>query len=411
MKSTRWIIALLSSAVALGQSAADDRHLISRAPRAAAQVEPQAPAPAAPGAPADDELTARAEANLAVAKLELVLARKAARANDLSVAARQAQHALILIRQLPSAIDASDLEFQAEGILARAAQAGVNITALERDAAAQAPLDPDDAELDRDVQGAAAVARQYEGPPRRDIDASGDARALRDRTIRRQAGDCHAYRPAAEIVDVDAILARSRARTVYQGALEQAYSEDEARILVNADEARLVPESDVAYPPDWPQRVARRSQWAGGQIARSPSWFDKDGREWYVAIYDVRDLIYVPPDFLRSAWVADHRFRPQMLQDREALRENSFIFRGWTGWESLEFGIPLLRYFGGVDPWIDRGPKYSPEKQRELVRMIQAFVGGEVEAISTPVPLPLAPGAPLGPPGVPIAPPDPGPRR
>jgi hypothetical protein len=137
-------------------------------------------------------------------------------------------------------------------------------------------------------------------------------------------------------------------------------------------------------------------------VARSPSWFDKDGREWYVAIYDVHDLIYVPPDFLRSAWVADHRFRPQMLRDREALRDNSFLFRGWNGWESLEFGIPLLRYFGGVDPWIDRGPKYSPEKQRELVRMIQAFVGGEVEATATPVPLPFPPPAP---PQAPAAPP------
>lgn len=403
MNAARWIVAVFSSAVALGQSAADDQQLITRAPHLAAQTAPPAREPAAPDAPADDERVARAEANLAVAKLQLVLARKAARAGELAVAARQAQHALILIRQLPPAIDASDLEFQAEGILARAAQAGISTAAVERAASADAPLQPDDVQLDREVQGAAAVARQYEGPPRPDIDASGDARALRERTLRRPAGDCHAYRPGAEIIDVDAILARSQARLIYQGALEQAYSEDEARILVNAEEARLVPDSDVAYPPDWPERVARRSQWAGGQIARSPSWFDKDGREWYVAIYDVHDLIYVPPDFLRSAGVGDLRFNLQTLQDRRALRESSFIFRGWNGWESLEFGIPLLRYFGGVDPWIDRGPKYSPEKQRELVRMIQSFVGGEVEATNTPVPLPIPPvpapqGNPPGPP-------------
>jgi hypothetical protein len=185
---------------------------------------------------------------------------------------------------------------------------------------------------------------------------------------------------------------------VYQGALHDAERNDEVRMLVSADEARLVPNRDVTYPPDWPQRVARRQKYAGGMIARSPSWTDDQGREWYVAVYDIHDLIYVPPDFGLETQFFGNMFAARNVADRAALRDS--LFNGLAfGYLPPEEAIPLLRYFGGVNAWIDRGPKYSREREQEIVNMIKAFVGGVVVPVSDvdlppePPPLPPEPGA------------------
>lgn len=358
----------------------DDQALLKGAPRRAASPPASAPV-AAPSAQAEElaqaEREARAEANTALAKLQLVLGRKALQSGEFKAAAEKAQRALVLIRQLPPEVDAGELELQAEGILARAAKSGVKVEALARDAASEAPLDEGDAEVDRRVQGAAKVARQYSGTERSDIDTSGDARALRERTLRRQAPDRSGYRPGREIVDVDSILARDQERTAYQDALREAYKSDEVRMLVEGDEARIVPDDVVSYPNDWPQRMEKRKKWKDGVVARSPGWSDKDGREWYVAIYDIHDLIYVPPDFGLYSDFGDYANRTRNDLDRRALRDGSMIFRGNA--DDLAAGIPLLRYFGGLDPWIERGPKYSAEKQREIIELIQAFTGARVE--------------------------------
>lgn len=173
----------------------------------------------------------------------------------------------------------------------------MDVDRLAYDAGQTAPLHEDDGELDRRVQAAAHIARQYSGPPRADIDSSGDARVLRERTLRRQMPDRYGYRPGRAIIDVGAIVARDEQGLHYQGGLREAYRADEVRMLIEADEARLIPNGVISYPRDWPERMRRRQKYAGGMIARSASWHDKDGREWYVAIYDIHDLIYVPPQF------------------------------------------------------------------------------------------------------------------
>ncbi len=346
-----------------------------------------APAPQDPAAalPADEEQVARNEANLALARLELVQGRKLLAAGQHAEAAKKAQRALVLLRQLPPEIDASEQTLQAEGILAVAARNGVNVAALARDAAAEAPLTEGDRARDRATQGAARVARQYEGSDRPDVDNSGDVRALRERTLRRQAGDRHAYRPGKSIIDVDGVIATDEARRDYQDALREGYKADEVRLLTAVDEARVVPDGDVAYPSDWPQRVARRQPYAGGMIARTPSWYDAEGREWFIAVYDIHDLIYVPPDFGIDAYAAHGIRGNRDQQDRRALRDRSMIFGGYAS--DLYDGIPLLRYFGGVNAWALRGPRYSAEKQAEIVDLIARFTGARVEN----PPLPPAP--------------------
>jgi len=365
-----------------------DQRLIDQAP--ARGAVPAATERAQPSESPESDLSqterqARIDANTALAKLQIVLARKALRAGDLKEAALKAHHVLVLVRQVPPEVDLSELELQAEGILSRASRAGINVDTLAGEAADDAPLLEDDAELDRCVQGAVRVARQYEGPPRKDVDTSGDARALRERTLRRQMPDRHAYRPGGVIIDVEAVLATDRERRHYQGALRDAYKADEVRMLVSADEARVVSDGVVSYPNDWPERIRRREKWADGVVARSPSWVDKDGREWYVAVYDIHDLIYVPPDFGMRRSFLGHDIAVRDALDREALRDHSMIFRGNA--DDLFEGIPLLHYFGGMDPVALRGPKYSMERQQDIIDMIQAFTGGRVDD-GTVLPIP-----------------------
>jgi hypothetical protein len=336
---------LAASIVALAYASQppDDKQLIERAPgqrpseTAAAPAAPPSTQPeSCPDELAQAERQARVEANVALAKLELVLARKALRGGDLSEAAARAERVLGRLRDVPPQMDLSEIELQAEGILARAAQAG------------------------------AKVERRFA--------ESAD----------RSASPTTARQPGRPIIDVDTILARDKQGVAYQDALREAYKGDEARMLVEAEETRLAPDGVVSYPSDWPERVAKRQKWAGGQIARSASWYDQDGREWYVAIYDIHDLIYVPPDFGIEAQFADDRFQLRNTLDRERFWDRGF---GWGGYSPDET-ISLLRYFGGVNAWVDRGPKYSPEKQREVVEMIRAFTGARVEESGSLPPAP-----------------------
>ncbi|MEW6253701.1 MAG: hypothetical protein AB1716_23900, partial [Planctomycetota bacterium] len=422
------VCAAVILALAAGAASADDRDLIQRAPayRPAAQQPPSAAPPAAgrlpasptpariepqeavpppppgdpgqaePRVPADDlsaaEHQARLEANLAQARLHLVLARKALKEGDFKLAARRALQARVFLRQLPPEVDTIEYDLQAEGILARAANEHVNVEKLERDATAEAPLESEDAQLDERVQAAARIARRYQGPPRANFDPQVDPRILRERTLRAMRDDEHAYHPAPRLFDVDAAFVESEELLPYQGALETAYKLDELRALTNAAESRLIPEREYAYPPDWPERVARRQRYAGGQLARTPTFTDKDGRAWSIAIYDIHDLIYQPPDFAIGypSTFAGNPLRDAL--DRQAMRD---VLRG--GWYNPAEIIPLMRYFGGVNPWIDRGPKYSPQRQDQVVNLIRAFTGLEAEAVDgllvVPEPEDLPPGA------------------
>ena len=387
---------------ALADQPGDDQRVLARAAaaRQTAQAPPAEPAarPAAPAAPAqtapapagDDlaaqEQAARTDATVALVKLELVMARRSLRDHHPEPAARKAIRVLSLVKQLPPDLDASEYELQAEGILAKAAKAGVNVDALRHEPveAAERELPPRDTDpkLDAKARQAAKLSRGYTGSASDDIRTRGDERVLREQALRRQAGDKYGYHPAKEIVDEDALRVREDERIYYQAALEGAYRDSEARALVEASESRIIPQGDVSYPPDWPEKMKKRAQYEGGLIARTPSWYDKDGREWYIGVYDIHDLIYVPPDFTCPSM--DPRISLRETLDREALRSQSDIFRGSP--EDLAAGIPLLRYFGGVDDWAMRGPKYSLERQEQIIQLIKAFTepGGGKAVIRQP---------------------------
>lgn len=387
---TRWLIASLgSSLLAAAVPASDDGTLIAQTAAERARSAPAASAASAATAPADaEEQHARAALLLSQARLDLVLARKDLKAGRTDDAARRASDVLQRLQALPENAEADDLSLQAEGVLARARRHGAGRATSPAapsteatGATLPAPLVRD--YLDAQSRAARRILRRYEGADTPDIDTHAAAADLKQRALDAQIPDEHGYRPAREIFDVGAIDERDRQRLEYEYALQHAYSADETRRLLQADEARVGPEQEIAYPDDWPERMARRERYAGGEMARSGSSVDANGREWYTAVYDVRDLTYVPPDFQPSFELLSSD-EVRNATDREALRQRSQIFSGYA--EDLAAGIPLLRFFGGVDDYAFRGPKYSIEKQRQIMQMIEAFTQRTGEAKVVPLP-------------------------
>jgi hypothetical protein len=374
---------LLASAALAQETAGADRELIAKAAanRSAptAADKPATPAAARGGEDLGSaETKARTDVALADARLELVLARKAMRSDRFEEAARRALRAQSALRGLPKEVDASVWELQADGIVARAEKHGVNIAGLR--VALGAGGDPDNSTtqaagtvdhdpLDTASKAAVDVVRQYSGANTPDIDTTVSAETLRQRTQRRGVDDI-GYRPGREAFDRDAIAERDQQRLAYEDSLSDATRSDELRRLVEADELRVAPARETSYPDDWKERVARRARYAGGEIARSPSWTGSDGREWYAAMYDIRELTYVPPDFA-PAFSLDPVEDLRNTLDRDALRQRSQIFSGTA--EDLAAGIPLLRFFGGVDDFAFRGPMYSREKAAQIAEQVKAF--------------------------------------
>lgn len=340
-----WPAALADDAV--------DRRLIERVSAQHPDAPRNTASPAAAAARSGqttDEQTARAEVSLAQARLELVLARHALAAGEALDAARHARAAEHHLAQLPTGIDAGDLELQVEGTLARAARAGVDVASV------RAPLDASPALRASDV----AVAQPAETP------AGGTAEA--------NPGD-------------DPRPAEKRHRHARGSACErkprEIASDRYMRILVDRTSGDVV--DDMTFPADWPQRTERRSHFRNGEIARGPSRTDASGRESFVAIYDISDLTYVPPDFVLPAG-----FHPwqdlQAALDRDALRNRSMIFGGYP--EDFAAGLPLLHYLGGVDPFLMRGPKYSFARQQQVIEMVNAVLDENTQPriLVTPAP-------------------------
>ncbi len=380
------MLAVCSFAVA-GDAQAD-RALLDKA-----AAERTAPPVAATDELAAAEAAARNELTLAQVRLALVQARKALRGEHFAEAAGLAQGAIAALGTLPAAVDTSEFELQAEGVLGRAARAGVDLKSVRAVFLSPIPQDPSSApspqadappmpaatlEDEARDRGAAAIGRNFDGADTPDVDTTGDAAALRQRAIANQRPDKRGYLPATEIIDARAIEERDQQRVVYEGALRTAVTADEAARLTHAEESRIAGEGWVQYPDNWPAQKARREKYASGQIARSPSWTGADGKEWYAAIYDINDITYQPPDFVlrESLTPTDSYTRSAILH---ALLHGSEIFNGYP--EDLAAGLPLLHALGlGVDDFLMRGPKYSAERQQEVLDLIRAMTSQSPEA-------------------------------
>lgn len=314
-------------------NAQNDRKMIEEA---AADRASSKTAESAPGETAanSEETRARTELALAKAKLELVLARKALKTGESVDAAQHADAAVAALVGV-AGDDAEAARLQAEGVLSRAGIRGPQ----------------------RDQPNARPTAT----PDRRDW----------------------AYRPGSRAIDKAGVQARDQHQEFYEDGLRETVRSDELRRLIETDEARLAPRGEIEYPADWPDRIAARFEYEGGQIARSDSSIDANGREWFTAVYDISDLTYVPPNF-GGAPIFDAYANALRTANLAALRERSFIFGGYP--EDLAAGLPLLNYLGGLDDYAYMGPRHSYERQREIVEMMRAFTehGGEPKIISQP---------------------------
>lgn len=367
----------------------DDRSLIARfaaerdgrsAAAVAAETPPAVPQvvnSAAAGADAlgAEERRARAEVALAQVRLELVLARKAIQASAWREAATHALEAQRWIRQLPAGVDGSVWDLQAEGVLAKAQRAGVKVEAIKpavrvAGAAAEQPSSPP-AGPTSSPSGAALA-------PAVPVDSTAAARPGAAAMDAKPSGS----ERSAAVFELETEADIDEARLQYERQLYNAYKSAEVRSLIEADEARVPPVGEIGFAPNWPQIVAGRSAYAGGAIARSDPWTDKDGTQWYAALYDIRDLTYEVPDFA-PALTGDITEDRRNALDRDALRRGSAIFNGDA--DDLACGLPLLRYFGGVDDMEFRGPKYSVEKQKQIMEQIRAFTTRRTEATIIPL--------------------------
>ena len=260
------------------------------------------------------EQQAGIELAIAKIKLELVRAKKDLRAGQTDSAVQRARLVLGLANSLPPEIDMDDYTLPAEGILARA---GVEAPKVD-------------------------ATKTKRGDSCRTLDTA----TLEAELERRQAGRPLDSYGTTDSANVDEWIAAN-------------------------DDFDQVPAGEIRYPRDWSQKVARRAQNDGGEVARSGSWIDPDGREWYTAVYDIHDLTYVPPDF-QPSFSLDPIEDLRVSLDRHALRWGYGVFNGFYS-SNLDTLFPLFRTFGGLDDYAWRGPKYSRERQQQVVQMIQSF--------------------------------------
>jgi hypothetical protein len=270
---------------------------------------------------------------VATAKLELVLARKALKAGQTGEAGAHADRARAALADVPGD-DADAARLQAEGILARAGGRGMQ--------GMRANVRP-------------TASAQPRGPGYPGSHASDDAGRR----------------------------ARHERQVYYEDGLRQRVHQDELGRLIEVDEARIAPPGVIEYPADWPDRVASRSEFEGGQIARSDNTVDPSGHEWFTAVYDISDLTYVPPSFT-GAPTFDVYANTLRAANLTALRQRSQIFGGYA--EDLAAGLPLLHYLGGLDDYSYMGRRHSYERRREIVEMMRAFTGDHGEAMITSQP-------------------------
>lgn len=307
---------------------------------------------------------AHVEADRANAKLALAEARQALLEGRRQAAQAHARQAIGLLARLPSSDAVTDQVLLAEGILARAqsSQSTTAVAGQTATGAADAASPPGQMSPVGAAQPVAASPQWCAAPSASSTAAAGSIRSSDD-----------------SLPDPASQFAR-------QARLKEQVASDAVRELIAVDEARQAPDGWISYPPDWPAKSRKRdAKYPGGLVARTDGWTDAAGREWYMGIYDVSDLTYVPPDFVPAT-----QLNPVVAQrvalDRDAYRFNSFGFGG--GWMNDPYAtLALLRHFGGVEDVLYRGPKYSLELQQQLEQMVKLATGdagGQPMVISLP---------------------------
>lgn len=232
--------------------------------------------------------------------------------------------------------------------------------------------------LDRGLRRRAALSTKQ--PPAMNAVAA-DAQGSDDQPAHLPNGDDAAadsmyrpYQPDGRIVVPDGLSddPSTDPSYRYQRQIARAAAASRARALLNVEDDLVFDDADgMQYPPDWPEKSQRRRKWRDGEIYRGPTHQTADGQEYYTAIYDLGDLVHPVPNF--AAIDLDPRVRHQAILDRDAIRRNSLMFRGYAA--DLAAGIPVLQFYGGMDNWAV-SPRYDNVEMERVLATIDAFMQG-----------------------------------
>lgn len=173
------------------------------------------------------------------------------------------------------------------------------------------------------------------------------------------------YRPAEMIVDAEALLAGDSTSAPDHDLYRLGASHGAVGTFPHVAPPR--PAKTLAFPDDWAAKTARRKAHRDGRIWKGPNRTTKDGKTFYTAIYDVSDLVLIPPARFRPPPETNTQLAITNALDRAALRQYSDIFSGTA--RDLAEGIPLLQYFGGLD--FSNGSNSATDYRRNADRLIQ----------------------------------------
>lgn len=173
------------------------------------------------------------------------------------------------------------------------------------------------------------------------------------------------YRPAEMIVDAEALLAGDSTAAPGHDLYRLGASYGAVSTFPHVEPPRQA--KALAFPDDWAAKTAWRKAHRHGRVWKGPNRTTKDGKTFYTAIYDVSDLLLIPPAQFRPPPETNTQLAITNALDREALRQYSDIFSGTA--RDLAEGIPLLQYFGGLD--FSNGSNSAANYRRNADRLVQ----------------------------------------
>ncbi len=192
------------------------------------------------------------------------------------------------------------------------------------------------------------------------------------RTARQKQQTPNRYKSGQPNTSVEERIARNTERLIEEGETRQAYKSDEAQQLLEVERSRQIPSELLTFPEDWLEKTERRKQYADGTIYKGKPFRDADGELRYTAIYDLRNLMHIAPDFVDS---------PEMnldtvnrnVADRYALQWRSQIYGGYA--QDLAAGAPLLQFFGGLDEArIPPSEMAADRRYQEIMRLVDKIL-------------------------------------
>jgi tetratricopeptide (TPR) repeat protein len=280
----------------------------------------------------------KVQESIRVVQLDMLQAGSALEARDGDLALAKVEHARALIEQLPDNVDVSVYRNRLDKLAVRA----MRMARADRGDAVNAS----DNEAD-DARGPVAEFERTLFAERDEPDG---------RVIRPDWYELDTYKdPYYQ----------------YQEDLAWSIKASHGDWYLGVEQARMTPRDEgLVYPADWAERSAKRAKYDAGEIYRSPSATGDDGQEYHTSIYDLGDLVHYVPDFY-GGHDPDRNRHLQSLTDRDWIRRRSLMFAGYA--PDLAAGIPVMQYYGGIDPWAV-SPRTDAVELERVMRTIDTFL-------------------------------------